>query len=324
MMATPSLSDTQLDVAKAMRVDGVTAEVVGAFRAAGIRSLLLKGPAIGVWLYDDSVHRCYGDVDLLVAPQDDDAARRALTRLGFQDLDAELSANEVERLLELNDLAPHAFTWVRPGSRVAVDLHHTLHGVAADRQAVWEVLAAEAELRELRGVPIETPSPEARALVVALHAAWNGTSQQKSLEDLDRAVERLPESLWRRTAALAARLDAVELLATGLRLRPRGASLADALRLPAAADVEVAIRAAGMPPMALGFERLASTRGLRPRLALAAEELFPPPLFMRHSSPLARRGTAGLALAYLRRLPWLVQHAWGGFHAWRRARRDTR
>ncbi len=324
MMATPSLSDTQLDVAKAMRVDAVTAEVVGAFRSAGIRSLLLKGPAIGAWLYDDSVHRCYGDVDLLVAPQDDDAARRTLTRLGFHDLDADLSASEVERLLELNDLAPHAFTWVRPGSRVAIDLHHTLHGVGTDRQTVWDVLAAEAELRELRDVPIETPSPEARALVVALHAAWNGTSQQKSLDDLDRAATCLPESLWRRAADLAVRLDAVELLATGLRLRPRGAALADALGLPAAAHVEVAIRAAGMPPMALGFERLASTRGLRARLALIAGELFPPPVFMRHSSRLARRGRAGLALAYLRRLPWLVQHAGGGFHAWRRARRETR
>ncbi len=51
----------------------------------GIRPLLIKGPAVAAWLYDDPAERWYGDVDLLVDPElfdaaGDDARRARVSR----------------------------------------------------------------------------------------------------------------------------------------------------------------------------------------------------------------------------------------------------
>jgi hypothetical protein len=44
---------------------------------------------------------------------------------------------------------------------------------------------------------------------------------------------------------------------------------------------------------------------------------------MRVWYPVARRGPAGLTLAYLRRLGWLVVATPRALRSWRRARRET-
>jgi hypothetical protein len=46
--------------------------------------------------------------------------------------------------------------------------------------------------------------------------------------------------------------------------------------------------------------------------------------FMRSWSPLASRGTVGLAVAYMWRPLWLARHAPRGFIAWARARSRAR
>jgi hypothetical protein len=56
--------------AHALARDVATAEVVEALRAAGVRSIVLKGPSIARWLYADGQPRPYGDTDLLVSPAD--------------------------------------------------------------------------------------------------------------------------------------------------------------------------------------------------------------------------------------------------------------
>ena len=53
-----------------MVIDAVTAEVVGAFAAVGIPSILLKGPALVRWLYPAGEGRPYLDSDLLVPHAD--------------------------------------------------------------------------------------------------------------------------------------------------------------------------------------------------------------------------------------------------------------
>ena len=62
-----SLSPGIRTTALALAIDAVTAQVVTALRANGIRPLLLKGPSIAGWLYGDGAARPYGDSDLLVA-----------------------------------------------------------------------------------------------------------------------------------------------------------------------------------------------------------------------------------------------------------------
>jgi putative nucleotidyltransferase-like protein len=300
-----------LAVAVSLHLDAVTADVVRAFRDAGVRSILLRGPAVGSWLYPDENVRSYVDVDLLVEETSAGKASSCLEELGFEDV-------SVEGVLR-GDRPTHAHTWSR-ADRALVDLHTTIVGVRIPAGEAWAVLAADTATIAVAGAEVEILHESARALMLALHAAQHGARFTPTLDDLERAFARLPLVTWRQASSLAQRLDAVDAFAAGLRLLPAGAEVANRLELPSATAVDVALRVGTPPPMALGFEWLSQTQSWRGRASLAARKIAPTPAFMRAWSPLARRGRAGLALAYLWRPIWIVLHAGPAFLAWRRAR----
>jgi hypothetical protein len=305
---------TLLAMARTMGADRVTAEVVAAFRSAGIRSILLKGPALARWLYDNGSRREYVDADLLVSPQEFGRAEQVLARLGFA---------EVEEDMELPKRGlVHAQAWERHPDLPPIDLHRTPFGVGVAPEEAWRALSGITETMAVAGTPVEVLSSPGRALVVALHAAQHRTEFAQPIEDLARAIERLPLEIWSEAAELAARLDATPTLAIGLRLLPDGVELAERLELVSAELIETAIRRGSPAEVALGFERLAQRSGLRAKLAMLARELVPTRSFMRWWSPLARRGWAGLALAYLWRPLWLLWQAGPSLRAWRRSRRE--
>lgn len=292
--------------------DRSTAEVVDLLRRAGVEAIVLKGPVAARWLRPDGGTRYSYDVDLLVAPGVDPHAATALRRAGYEPLFIERPGEE-----------KHALTWVRDGS-FAVDLHHTLVGVGATDDAVWSILAAATEEANVAGVQCTVLGPAARALSIALHAAQHGPFYERVLEDLALACDRPGMDEWQEAARLAAALDATEAFATGLRLNQEGRRVAEALRLPATTTTQAALRSAGAPRTALGFERLARAKGLRGRARLVVQELVPSPSFMRVWHPLAGKGRAGLAAAYAIRPFWLLRWSLPGARAWLRARRRAR
>lgn len=304
--------DKIVATAQNLSVDLVTAEVVGALRAHDIRSILLKGPTFARLLYRDGGFRTYVDVDLLIARSDSARAGDVLRELGFtwgyESRD--------------NGPLPDRVLWVRPPDEV--DLHHTLLGVGADEERLWNVLLATTELQEVGGGEAEILSEEARALHAALHAAQHGREWEVPMEDLQRAIEILPLETWHEAARVAEQLEAVPAFATGLRLLPAGELVAERLGLPATVSVETLLRAETPPHLTLGFEKLSSLEGPGSKARFVARKLFPPPANMRFMTPLARRGRLGLAAAYLVRVGWLARHASRGFRAWMRARREVR
>lgn len=291
----------------ALYVDRLTAELANAFERREIASILLKGPAIARWLYDDGSVRSYSDCDLLVAPDQLSAAQSVLRELGFRDTQSPLAHPRLE-----------SHEWRRAEHRV--DLHTTLIGIRASPQAVWETLWPLTETAVVGGERVQVLSPPARALHVVLHAAQHGRAEPKPLEDLRRALAMVAEPAWLEVLALARRLHAVEAFATGLRLLPQGAALASRLDLGSAASADATLRLEPVP-LALAFEHLASTPGWNARLRIVLRELFPTAAFMRWWLPLARRGSPGLAAAYCWRPLWLLAHLVPGLLAWRRARR---
>jgi len=142
--------------------------------------------------------------------------------------------------------------------------------------------------------------------------------------DLNRALELADTHKWAAAAALAERIDAVELFAAGLRLTPPGSRVAAELGLPSRISLGTALRLATPVPTAGGYRWLESAPGSRARAKLLFFKLFPPAAFMRDWRPLARRSNFGLALAYLYRPLWLARWAFPGYLAWRRARRAAR
>jgi hypothetical protein len=86
--------------------------------------------------------------------------------------------------------------------------------------------------------------------------------------------------------------------------------------------VKTALHATTPPPVALGFDQLATARGIR-RLEILLHKAFPPPGFIRHWWPPAARSRHMLLIGYLYRPVWLIQHAPAGYRAWRTARRQV-
>lgn len=292
--------------ARALWVDRLTAEVTEALSRRGIESILLKGPSIANWLYHDGAVRSYGDCDLLVSPQQFAGAQAVLSELGFADMMTPLAHPRLE-----------SHEWRR--GEDTVDLHSTLIGIRADPEVVWNTLSAMIERAEVGGAAVRVLSAPARTFHVVLHAAQHGRGDQKPLEDLRRAIEVVPQGMWFEAAALADRLEATGAFATGLRLVESGVPIASRLGVASHASTDATLRLDPVP-LALAFDHLAATPGIKARLLLVWRELFPTVAFMRWWSPLARRGPAGLAAAYLLRPLWILAHLGPGFMAWRRAR----
>ena len=303
-----------LRVAQSLGADGVTAEVTKAFRRAGIESILLKWPALARWLYEDSSSRVYLDADLLVDNARLHEAEAVLARLGF---------SRYPEVPSPNGELPHAESWVRERDAGEVDLHRTLFGVGVSPQAVWRELRRATERLDVAGVEVDVPSLPARGYIVAAHAGQHAPDGEKPIEDLRHAVAALSIEDWERTAELAARLHATQTLAIGLSLVPEGAALTERLGLADPEVVRSTVAPGSSAPLAMGIDRLFRTRGLASKLALLAREAVPDPGYLRWRSPLARRGTAGLIVAYLLRPLWLARYAIPSVRAWRRARRTT-
>jgi hypothetical protein len=289
-----------------LRVDAVTAEAVAALRAAGVRTILLKGPAVARWLYDEPGKRAYRDSDLLVAPPDLRRAQRTLRALDFE-------PSPEESWLR------RARAWSRAGA--VVDLHTSLFGVEVPAASVWAILSRDTEQMEVGGLQVEIMAEPARALHVATHAAQH-PFHNRSHEDLERALARVPMARWEGAARLAAGLHADAAMRAGLMQAPRGEALSDALGLSAPSSAVVRLLAANAPAPALGYAQIAAAGSTRLRLALVLRAIAPRPSIMRQAPTFAPRGSLGLAVAYVSRWIRLARSAPADLRAWRRARRS--
>jgi hypothetical protein len=311
----PHISPQMQSAMRMLVLDRGTAEIVVAWRRAGVRSVLLKGPAHARWLYREGEFRGYSDIDLLVPDSDLATAEEVLEGLGFERHGLEAIEGDWPR---------YSRNWVRSDS-MNVDLHQTLTGVGVPPTALWTVLTERLERMIVAGVDVDVLAPSARALVLALHTAKDGARIAKARHDLGHAIDRLPPDLWIETVRLADQVGALGSLAAGLRLVvPSGVELADRLGLPQEAPLEIAIRSGGgAPALALGIDWLVSSPGLRGKGRLVLRKIFPPISFIRAWSPLARRGRVGLVVAYAYRPLWVLWRVGPAVWALARARKQA-
>jgi hypothetical protein len=310
-------SDRLIAAASNLLVDAATARVVRALRSEGVPSVLLRGPALARWLYDEEDRRPYADVDLLVPDDRLPDAQGVLAGLDF--LESPLEATFARAR------PAHAETWIRSVDGVSVDLHRTLIGIGASAAFFWKTISAEAEPMTVGREEVSVPSPAARALFVALHASQHGPGFAQSLEDLSRALERVPQATWVQATVLAGELDAIPAFGAGIRLIPAGESLATALGLPIGQRIDRELAGSEVFHVAQGIKWMLETPGLLRKVTFLARKVVPPPATMRLRSSLARRGILGLAAAYVWRavrLSWYALRMVPDWVRFRQARRS--
>jgi hypothetical protein len=307
--------------AATMAVEAATPDLLSALRDDGIDVVVMKGATFAVWLYDDPRERPFSDIDLLLRSDDFAAAERVLTRLGYR------GPLETEILPSGRPMKTR--TWQRDRDGVQVELHDTLIGIEVAPAAAWATLRRESEDAEFGPTTAPILNERARTLHVALHVARHGAVAGKPVEDLRRAVARVPLAVWQDAAALAEELDAVPAFVAGLRLTPEGAALAESLAVDGAPSAETALRAGSTRATHSSVERalvvnaFSQVKGIRAKARFAAREAFPQPAALRARSRLAKRGSAGLAAAYVWRFWRVVALTPPAAVRWVHARRET-
>jgi hypothetical protein len=294
-------------------VDRLTAEVAGLFTEAGIDCMLVKGPVIGEWLYEEAI-RPYGDSDILVSWSDWDRATALLREHGFtSDQFATIGHPRLE------SFASAAF--VRGIDNL--DLHRTLDGLDAHPGEVWDALWGAAGNQQVGGRSVAVPARPAVLMHLAIHAVHHH-AHTKPLEDLRRGIKAGDADEWRQAAELAEKLQGLPAFATGLRRIPEGEALASALGVEAAGSVHFELLTERVPTAEALHELLGPGLTFGERTSRVLTELFPKPSFMRWWTPLARRGTRGLVASYPLRWGWLIVKVPVGLIAVRRAQRSRR
>lgn len=288
-----------LAVARSLAVDAYSAEVVAALNARGVESILLKGPSIADWLYSGQA-RMYVDADLLIAPSSLRLATDALRELGFAPFDAFVSA--------------HAHPWRREADHAEIDLHLTIWGAGRPPGGVWSVLHSCSEVRVVGRTEMRVLTRPALAMHLALHAAQHRDNLLKPREDLRRALEREPVTVWLEAERIADRLWALGPFADGLKLSPAGERVLAQLplsRLAARLDSEHA-------QLAIAFARALTARGWRTRAKVIRRMVTSSE--PREENDGVTASTSRRVTAVIRRCLWLVSRTPATLLAMYRAR----
>jgi Uncharacterised nucleotidyltransferase len=291
-------------------LDAVAAQVLAAFRQAGVEALLLKGRALATLLYRAGEQRDYSDVDLLVAPHALDTAEATLRGLGYGNASSAQGIDDIGGVV-------HADTWIRatPGSYdpPMIDLHRWLPGARATPGKAWEALTARRTWIEIEGRQAAVLNRDGQAMHLATHAAQHGPGFPKHVLELALALERWPADVWDSAARLAQEIDATEAFAAGLRLVvPEGAVVAARLAVPSTGELDWTIRHQ-RPRGTFHLQALADARGARERLQVLRRSLLPSRVWIMHQHPWARAGGLRIIAAYgahLARAPRWAARAW--------------
>jgi hypothetical protein len=290
-------------------LDTVAAQVLAAFRQAGVDALLLKGRALAILLYRAGEQRDYSDVDLLVAPDDLDAAEATLRGLGYENGSSALGIDDIGGVV-------HADTWAMPGSndQAVIELHRWLPGARATPGEAWEALAARRAWIEIEGRQAAVLDWAGQAMHLATHAAQHGPGFPKHVDELALALERWPADVWDSAALLAQEIDATEAFAVGLRLVPEGAEVAERLALRSTAELDWTIRHRHARPRGtFHLQAFADARSARERVRILRRSLLPSQAWIMHQHPWARAGGLRVIAAYgahLARAPAWAARAW--------------
>jgi hypothetical protein len=206
------------DVARRLRVDALTGEVLAALAEADVHPILLGGPATVRWLYpDDPEDRSYGGADLLVAPADHAAACGVLTARGF------VPAPDLRPQLDRRQ----AVSFVREADGAVVDLHQGLQGAVP--QQVWAAARRDAESMTVAGATVAVLGAAMRLLEVVLSLGPHDGPGDGAWIDLSRALDVAPREEWEASVECAEQLGVTRELAARLHRHPYASWLLEML-----------------------------------------------------------------------------------------------
>jgi hypothetical protein len=176
----PAVRDRALNHAwRALQLTAQLARIAQHFRGSGIEFLAYKGPALAQLLYGNPAMRQFGDLDLLVRPQDVVPAQAALIELGYRPRlrlsprqEQSYFRSACEYVFEFNT-DPHL-----------LELHWQIvprfYSINFDMQAIF----SRSQKITLDNLTVRTLGREDLMLALCVHAAKHEWSQLAMLRDI--------------------------------------------------------------------------------------------------------------------------------------------
>jgi hypothetical protein len=189
---------------------GTLLKLLRLLEAHGVAAIPYKGPVLATLAYGNVALRQFGDLDLLVHPQDADRAKALLWAQGYRWPDGRPPAR-FPRLLKVYEL-------VSPDGHVLVELHWALTSATfffpLDSALLWTRL----ETVSLLETPVRSLAPEDLLLILCVHGAKHHWSRLGWICDVAALLRVTPQLDWARCLAQASRLGGTRMLALGLSL----------------------------------------------------------------------------------------------------------
>lgn len=225
---------------------------------AGIPVIVTKGPILGSLAYGNPALRQFGDIDLLVRPDDAYAAAEALLADGYE-------AHSRDGLRDIERLSARQEQFVKPGRPGFVELHWRLmpsfFDYGPDEKAIW----GRASRVPLMDGHVLTLCDRDTTLFLCAHGAKHGWPALQLVGDVAAMIQRGID--WDATIAEARAAGSIPILMLGVRLAQDvlGCDLPAEISRMAAAD-----RAVGA-----SVERVkARLFSSKPNLTLLGEAIF--------------------------------------------------
>jgi hypothetical protein len=172
---------------KAMAADTTAAPALEALAAAGVRTAVVKGPAMAA-LHPQGWPRTYSDIDLIVTPDDFPRAIRCVEDLGFA------TSERAIPQWEWFDLRCREGVNLHSAGGGNLDVHHHVPPWSFGSRIRAGDILRRSEPAELCGTPVQFASAGDLLLISALHVLndlWKGKAGLASWRDVLVLLHRL-------------------------------------------------------------------------------------------------------------------------------------
>lgn len=254
----------------AIRSSMLTVGATQLLESAGIPSIVMKGPAIGVVAYDDVSLRSSSDIDLLVKREHIELARDVLLNGGYS---RDYAPEDEKRLVR----DTHALEF--SSARAKLEIHHALLSKHLRFSIPERMLWGTARQIECAGHEIWVLSKPVLLVFLCAHGTKHQWSNFKWIVDVAQLVARMSQSEVEEAVRIASKASARRILALGLRAA-RDVLGQDISRFPAQTLVPESVTAGmvhRLDPFSAGislppnYERLAAIHPAIPALASWAQ-----------------------------------------------------
>ena len=204
----------QSNSVRALRFSAELARIADAFRKSGIQVLAHKGPALAQLLYGDVALRQFGDLDLLVRPDDVPGAIAVLRQAGYEP-QLQLSPRQARAYLR----SGYEYVFGLAAQRNLLELQWRIvprfYTVDFNLDALFERSVGLA----VEGVRMEMLWREDLMLALCIHAAKHGWEQLGMLRDI--AALAASGTYWHQVTAAARQIGVHRIICISMLLAER-------------------------------------------------------------------------------------------------------